>query len=129
MCRVKSLNFMDNILALTEARSRGANEAILLNGAGFLAEGSITNLFVIQEGIVATPPLEAGALPGIIRGLILELAPAAEVGVIERNLTPEDLARASEAFLTNALMGVMPLVKLGRVTRDWARLLRTQGSG
>lgn len=138
MCRVKSLNFMDNILALTEARSRGAGEAILLNGAGFLAEGSISNLFLLLDGVVATPPLAAGALPGIIRGLVLELAPSLGVRVVERNLSPESLGRASEAFLTNALMGVMPLVKCdgapigngspGEVTRELARLVRARGS-
>lgn len=133
MCRIKSLNFMDNILALSEARSRGAGEAILLNGEGFIAEGSISNVFLVRDGLLVTPPLSAGALPGIIRGLILERAPALGIRVHERNLSPENLARASEAFLTNALMGVMPLVKCdgapigngspGEVTRELAGII------
>lgn len=108
LSRLKSLNYLDSILARQEAAERGADEALLLNAAGRLAESSVANLFLSvggrQGGRLLTPPVADGALPGIRRALILE-----RHGAEEAPLTPDDLARADEAILTNSL-GLRPLV-------------------
>lgn len=104
LSRLKSLNYLDSILARQEAAERGADEALLLNAAGRLAESSVATLFLSIGGRLLTPPLADGALPGIRRALILE-----RHGAEEAPLTPEDLARADEAILTNSL-GLRPLV-------------------
>ncbi|CAO3359356.1 aminotransferase class IV [Azospirillum melinis] len=104
LSRLKSLNYLDSILARQEAAERGADEALLLNAAGRLAESSVATLFLSIGGRLLTPPLVDGALPGIRRALILE-----RHGAEEAPLTPEDLARADEAILTNSL-GLRPLV-------------------
>ncbi|WP_029009652.1 aminotransferase class IV [Azospirillum halopraeferens] len=104
LSRLKTLNYLDSVLARQEAARRGADEALLLNTAGRLAESSVANLFVVLEGRTVTPPVADGALPGIRRALLLERGHAEE-----RSLTPDDLARAGEAFLANSL-GLRPLV-------------------
>jgi branched-chain amino acid aminotransferase len=104
LARIKSLNTLDNIIARTEAAERGADEAILLNTAGQVAESSIANLFVVLDGRLVTPPVSAGALPGIRRAEIL-----AAGGAEERVVGPEDLLRAEEAFLTSSL-SLRPLI-------------------
>ena len=108
LARTKTLNFMDNVLAREAARSAGADEAILLNGRGLVADGSAFNVFVVRDGHVRTPMVEDGALPGVTRGAVLELASEAGIAVEETTVTPSDLGGAEEAFLTNAIAGVMP---------------------
>lgn len=97
LARVKSLNYLDNILARREAQERGADDAILLNTAGRLAETTVANLFVVIDGRAVTPPVAEGALPGTMRGAVIA------AGADERPLAAGDLARASEAFVTNSL--------------------------
>ncbi|PWC83052.1 2-keto-4-methylthiobutyrate aminotransferase [Azospirillum sp. TSH100] len=104
LSRLKSLNYLDSILARQEAAERGADEALLLNTAGRLAETSVATLFLSLGGRLLTPPVADGALPGVRRALILE-----RHGAEEAPLTPDDLARADEAILTNSL-GLRPLV-------------------
>ncbi|WP_377806993.1 aminotransferase class IV [Azospirillum sp. A29] len=104
LSRLKSLNYLDSILARQEAAERGADEALLLNAAGRLAESSVATLFLSVGGRLLTPPVADGALPGIRRALILE-----RHGAEEAPLGLEDLARADEAILTNSL-GLRPLV-------------------
>ncbi|QCO18701.1 2-keto-4-methylthiobutyrate aminotransferase (plasmid) [Azospirillum brasilense] len=106
LSRVKSLNYLDSILARREAATRGAGEALLLNGAGRLAESSVANLFVVRDGRLLTPPVAEGALPGIRRALILERSDAGEAP-----LDVADLLGAEEAFLTNSL-GLRPLLRV-----------------
>jgi branched-chain amino acid aminotransferase len=115
LSRVKSLNCLDNILAREAARRAGAEEALLLNTRGLLAEGSATNLFTVRRGELLTPPVEDGALPGVTRAALLEIAREAGVTAAERSITPADLAGAEEAFLTNAVAGVLPLVAVAGV--------------
>lgn len=103
---VKSLNYLDNILARREAAAAGADEALVLDTAGHLAGASAANLFIITGGRAVTPPLTCAALPGTVRRAVLD---ALADGVDERPLLPYDLLTCDEAFLTNALMGVMPL--------------------
>ena len=109
---VKSLNCLDNLLAREDAKRRGAGEAILLNTRGFIAEGAASNVFLVRDGKLLTPGIEAGALPGITRQAVLELAVAEGLAAEEADLSPGDLAAAAEAFLTGSVMEVMPLVSV-----------------
>ncbi|MDI4663627.1 aminotransferase class IV [Xanthobacter autotrophicus] len=97
LAQVKSLNYLDNILARQEAARRGADDAVLLNTRERVAETSIANVFAVIGGDLVTPPLAEGVLPGIMRAAVL-----AE-GAGERPLTPEDLRTAEEIILTSAL--------------------------
>ena len=106
LSRCKCINYLDNILARLEAAKRGADDALLLNTAGRLAGTTVANLFLVIDGALVTPPVADGALPGVMRGEVLAAA-----GVGERSLKPEDLARASEAFVTNCL-GIRPVVSV-----------------
>ncbi|KKL98408.1 hypothetical protein LCGC14_1824720 [marine sediment metagenome] len=109
---VKSLNSLDNVLAREDARRQGADEAILLNTRGFVAEGSASNVFLVLDGRLVTPNLSSGCLAGISRQAVLELA--AEIGLeaIETDVELSAFAVASEAFLTGSVMEVMPLTRL-----------------
>ncbi|MDQ4128320.1 MAG: aminotransferase class IV [Actinomycetota bacterium] len=113
LARVKSLSYLDNVLARREADARGADEALLLNSAGFLACASASNLFLALGDTLLTPDLASGVLPGTVREVVLtELAPRMGLTVAERPVRPEELAAADEAILTNALHGVMPLTEI-----------------
>jgi branched-chain amino acid aminotransferase len=113
---IKSLNYLNTILAKIEANNAGCEEAILLNADGYVAECTGDNLFIVKAGQLLTPPLAAGALHGITRGVVLELAPQAGLRVGEPNLTRYDLFNADECFLTGTGAEVVPIVKIdGRV--------------
>jgi branched-chain amino acid aminotransferase len=106
---IKSSNLLNNILALREARARGGEEPVLLNHAGEIAEGASTNVFVVKEGRLATPPLSTGILAGITRELVLELAAAEGIPAREQSLVLDDLLGAEEAFLSSTTREVMPI--------------------
>lgn len=111
--RVKSLNYLDNVLARQEAAAAGADEAILWNTAGQLAGASAANLFLWIGGTLVTPDPAAGALPGTIRDLVLtQLAPSVHLDAVERLVDPGEVATAAEAFLTSALLGIMPVSQI-----------------
>jgi len=112
LCSHKTTGFGDNLLAKQEARSRGADEAILQNTAGNLAEGAITNLFLVSGGVVLTPRLTDGALPGIMRSQVMRVCDSLGLAVSETTLQPNHLFSADEAFVTNALMQIMPLCRV-----------------
>ncbi|MBI4324694.1 MAG: branched-chain-amino-acid transaminase [Chloroflexi bacterium] len=113
---IKSLNYLNNILAKIEANNGGCEEAIMLNAEGFVAECTGDNLFIVKSGQLSTPPLSAGALYGITRGVVIELARTAGLAVTEPNLTRYDLFNADECFLTGTGAEVIPVVKIdGRV--------------
>ena len=112
LARMKTLNYADNVLAREAARSEGADEAIMLNSKGLIADGSAFNVFVVRDGQLRTPTVEDGALPGVTRGAVLEQASEAGIEPEEAALTPDDIRGADEAFLTNAIAGVMPLVSV-----------------
>jgi branched-chain amino acid aminotransferase group I len=112
LSRVKSLNYLDNLLAREEARRRGADESLLLNSQGFVAEGSASNVFVVRNGALLTPSVQSGALPGITRQVVLELAAEVGLEVKEIEVELEALFEATEAFLTSSLKEVMPLTRL-----------------
>jgi branched-chain amino acid aminotransferase len=113
---IKSLNYLNNILAKIEANNAGVEEAVMLNAEGFVAECTADNLFIIKNGELSTPPLSAGALYGITRQTVIELAQASGMKVSEPNLTRYDLFNADECFLTGTGAEIMPVVKIdGRV--------------
>ncbi|MFO0752023.1 MAG: aminotransferase class IV [Thermodesulfovibrionales bacterium] len=127
--RIKSLNFLNNILAKIEAKQADAYEAVLLNGAGCLTEGTISNLFFVKEGVLCTPSVECGILDGITRALVIDLAVRNSIGLCEGEFLPGDLYGASEVFVTNTTMEVMPVCRVdaARFTAGpVARLLHTQ---
>jgi branched-chain amino acid aminotransferase len=113
---IKSLNYLNNILAKIEATNGGCEEAVMLNAQGFVAECTGDNLFIVKEGKLLTPPLSAGALYGITRQTVMDLAGQAGVAVSEPNLTRYDLFNADECFLTGTGAEIVPVVKIdGRV--------------
>jgi branched-chain amino acid aminotransferase len=117
--RIKSLNYLKNILAKLDARQAGAHEAVLLNAQGFLAECTADNLFVVCGGRLLTPATVDGALSGITRGVILELADAAGIPAGEARLTRFDLHTADEAFVTGTGAEIMPVTTVdGRLVGD-----------
>lgn len=109
---IKSLNCLDSVMSREQAQSAGADTALLLNTRGLVAEASTANVFVARKGSLFTPPLDDGALPGVTRGAIIDLASDAGLTVLEKPLTLEELLLSDEVFLTSAVMGVMPLVRV-----------------
>ncbi|MEW6213824.1 MAG: branched-chain-amino-acid transaminase [Nitrospirota bacterium] len=109
---IKSLNFLNNILAKIEAKKRDAYEAIMLNTYGKLTEGTISNLFFYKEGILYTPSLECGILDGITRGVVIDLALREGLKVKEGEFTREDIYSAAEVFITSTTLEVMPVSKV-----------------
>jgi branched-chain amino acid aminotransferase len=113
---IKSLNYLNNILAKIEANNAGVEEAVMLNAEGFVAECTADNLFIVKDGKLFTPPLSAGALYGITRQTVMELAEQLGISVSEPNLTRYDLFNADECFLTGTGAEIVPVVKIdGRV--------------
>lgn len=110
--RLKSLNFLNNILARKEAKAKRVDEGILLNTLGDVAEASTSNIFLVKRGIVITPREESGLLPGITRGVVLELATSLGLKAYQRKISLNELMGADEAFLTNSLIEIMPLVEI-----------------
>ena len=113
---IKSLNYLNNVLAKIEANIAGCEEAIMLNAEGFVAECTGDNIFIIQGNKLLTPPLSAGALYGITRGVVMEMARESGMEVSEPNLTRYDLFNAQECFLTGTGAELIPIVEIdGRV--------------
>ena len=106
---IKSCNLLNNILAVREAQAKGAQEAILLNLRGEVAEGASSNVFVVKRGTVLTPPLGAGILPGITRDVILERGAGLGLAMREETLQVADLLGADEAFITSTLKEAAPV--------------------
>ncbi|MGH7953221.1 MAG: branched-chain-amino-acid transaminase [Limisphaerales bacterium] len=109
---IKSLNYLNNILAKIEANNGGCEEAVMLNAEGFVAECTGDNLFIVKNSALFTPPLSAGALYGITRQTVIELAEQSGLKVTEPNLTRYDLFNADECFLTGTGAEIMPVIKI-----------------
>ena len=109
---IKSLNYLNNILAKIEANNAGVEEAVMLNAEGFVSECTADNLFIVKNGELFTPPLSAGALYGITRQTVIELARQGGVKVSEPNLTRYDLFCADECFLCGTGAEIMPVIKI-----------------
>lgn len=110
--QVKSLNFLNNILAKMEATAVGAHEALMLNHRGDLTEGTTSNVFLVQNGRVRTPSTDCGILEGLTRGLVLHVASEMGIPADETQLRVEDLLRAEECFLTNTTQEVLPVTQV-----------------
>jgi|TARA_B100001971_G_scaffold211799_1_gene240327 branched-chain amino acid aminotransferase len=112
LSKIKSANYLESILARQEARAAGVDESLFLNEKGLLAEASMSNIFLVSNGILRTPAEESGILPGITRQIILELASQLGINALEQDISLNELSQAEEAFLTNSLIEVMPLTEI-----------------
>jgi branched-subunit amino acid aminotransferase/4-amino-4-deoxychorismate lyase len=115
--RLKTLAYLDNVLARREALAAGADEAVMLNTAGEVACAAAANLFWVRDGRLCTPALDCGVLDGIVRSQILRIAAGMGVGVSEVRAAAEALGLAEAIFLTNSLIGVRAVSRLGG--REW----------
>lgn len=109
----KTGNYLSQVLALREARARGAHEALMLDRDGFVTEGTTCNVFAVRGGAVLTPPLGAGILEGVTRGIVLGLARELGAPVREEPLRPRHLEEAEEVFVTSTAREVLPVTRLG----------------
>jgi branched-chain amino acid aminotransferase len=139
--RIKSLNYGNNLMARLEAIRRGADDAVMLDPQGFVAEASAANLFIVRDGRLVTPWPKA-CLEGITRGAALELATTAGIQTQERDITPTEVLNADEVFLTGTGSEIVPVVavegqeigdgRAGPVTRDlaerYSQLVRSEGA-
>ncbi|MHC4338404.1 MAG: branched-chain-amino-acid transaminase [Planctomycetota bacterium] len=117
--QVKSLNYLNNILAKIEALDNDAPDAIMYNHEGYVAEATVDNIFIVKNGIIYVPPVQAGALEGITRAVVIKLATEENLEVIEKNLTRFDLYVCDEFFLTGTAAEVIGIVEIdGRVIGD-----------
>ena len=112
--RIKSMNYLNNILAKIEAQEAGAAEGLMLNEQGYVAECTGDNLFIVKGDQIWTPPLNAGLLKGVTRDVVFELAEKAQLRIQERELTRYDVYTADECFLTGTAAEVIPAVQLDR---------------
>jgi branched-chain amino acid aminotransferase len=110
--RIKSLNYLNNILAKIEGLQAGCIEALMLNHKGEIAECTGDNIFLVSRGVLQTPPIDAGILEGITRGVVIELAREDGIPVREIPLTKHDVYIADECFLTGSAAEVVPVVKV-----------------
>ncbi len=128
---LKTGNYLNNVLALREALAAGAQEVLMVNLAGRLTEGSVRNFWFVENGAAFTPPFEEGLLAGVTRRILFEhVAPAAGLRLAEAALTPDDLPRFSECFVTSTTQDIAPVSAIGprhfRLGPDtWARQLKT----
>lgn len=113
--RIKSLCYLDNAIAKTEARKAGADEAFMLDEKGHVAEGSVSNIFIVKLGTIYTPPAEAPILRGITRDLVIKLAKQSALRLVEKNINPKELYNCDECFITFSGAGIVP------ITRIWNR--------
>jgi branched-chain amino acid aminotransferase len=114
--QVKSLNYLNNILAKIEALDSNVPEAIMYNHEGYVAEATGDNVFIVKNGVISTPPVEAGALGGITRGVVIRLAGRGNIKVVEKTLTRFDLYVCDELFLTGTAAEVIGVVEIdGRI--------------
>jgi branched-chain amino acid aminotransferase len=109
---IKGTNFLNNILAKIESLKSGAYEGIMLNWKGYVAEGTISNIFTVKKGVLQTPDLETGILEGITRDLVLHLARKEKIPEQELLMRPKDLLKADECFITNTTIEVLPVTAI-----------------
>lgn len=139
--QIKSLNYLNNILAKIEATNSGVQEAVMLNSDGYVAECTGDNIFIVKDKSLLTPPAYVGILKGITRGVIIDIAAKGRISVHEELITRHDLFNAEECFLTGTAVEIVPVVKIdgrvigkgepGKVTltlmKEFRRLARTEG--
>lgn len=120
----KTLNYVPGILGLTEVRKRGGDEGIFLNNEGNVSEGTTSNIFMVKDGALVTPPVSAGILPGITREFVMKVALRDGIAVVERDIKVDELMDSDEIFITSSVREVVPVVEFncksfaaGAVTR------------
>ena len=118
--RIKSLNFLNNILAGIEARKMGANEALMLNNEGLAAEGTTSNVFFVMDGALCTPSPECGILEGITREVVLGLARRLDIKVVEGAFGTAEISGAGEVFITSTIAEVVPVRQVIQKTEGGA---------
>jgi len=117
--QVKSLNYLNNILAKIEALDNDVPEAVMYNHEGYVAEATGDNIFIVRNGVIYAPPVEAGSLEGITRAVVIRLADREGITVVEKNLTRYDLYVCDEFFLTGTAAEVIGIVEIdGRMVGD-----------
>jgi branched-chain amino acid aminotransferase len=137
--QIKSLNYLNNVLAKIEVTRAGLQEGIMLNHEGYVAEATGDNIFIVADGKLVTPPVSAGILEGITRAVVMELAAEFGIGVVEERLLQYDVYTASECFLTGTAAEIIPVVKVdgrmigtgkpGKITKElMARFRQLTGS-
>jgi len=109
---VKSLNYLNNVMAKIEAQNAGAGEGLMLNEQGFVSECTGDNIFIIKNGVITTPPISAGALAGVTRSVVFDLAAEFGIPIHEPMMTRYDIFTADECFLTGTAAEIIPAVKL-----------------
>ena len=107
---IKSLNYLEGLIARAEAAALGADEAIMLNDRGYVSECSSSNIFLVVTGKLLTPSLESGILPGVTREVVLELAHELGIEAVEGEIPPSDLLRTDEVFITTSVREAVPVV-------------------
>ena len=113
--RIKSLNYLNNILGKLEAQNAGAGEGLMLNEQGYVAECTGDNIFIVRSGEILTPDINSGILSGVTRAVVFELAKEHQIPIYERDLTRYDIYTADECFLTGTAAEVIPAVQLDRI--------------
>ena len=140
--QVKSLNYLNNVMAKVEALQAGAEEGLMLNDRGLVAECTGDNLFIIRDGVIFTPPISAGALDGITRKAVFDIAAGLQITIREAELSRHDIYTADECFLTGTAAEVIAATKLDqriigtgkpgpvteRVITAFRELIRTTGA-
>ncbi|MDO8525241.1 MAG: aminotransferase class IV [Candidatus Omnitrophota bacterium] len=111
---IKSLSFLNHILARIDAQDSGFDEAILMNTKGDVAEAATSNIFLVKRGALITPSPDSGILPGITRGVVIQIAAKLGIKVTARPVAPKEVTRADEVFLTNSSAEILPVVKVDR---------------
>ncbi len=122
--RIKSLNFLNNILAKIDAKAAGAYEAIMMNVSGHLTEGTVSNVFFCRDGVLCTPSAGCGILEGITRNIVLNSAVREGLTVREGEFTRDDIYAASEVFITNTTMELMPVSRVDAVRYGVCEVVR-----
>ena len=113
LSRIKSLNFLNYILARSDAQKEGYDDAILMNAGDYITEGATSNIFLVKKDVVTTPSLSSGIIPGIAREVILQIAKRFRLKTREILVRRRDLLGAEEVFLTNSMAEVLPVIKIG----------------
>ena len=137
--QIKSLNFLNNIMARIEAKGFNAAEGFMLNTDGYVAEGTVSNIFIVKDGVIKTPPLSVGILDGVTRSIVIDLAKGNSIPLIEQPFYPEELYNADECFITSTIYEVMAVTstaetqigngKPGVLTKRLLKLFRFLTSG
>ena len=112
LSRIKCCSYLENLHARDEARRKGYEEAILLNSRRQVAECSMSNIFIVSGKDIMTPPVSAGALPGITAAKLIKVAEKSEIKIVSKNVTQEKLLRADEVFCTNSIIDVVPIISI-----------------